>query len=98
MMFLKKDQLFGNYYGAIEPFAITFDENNKADLQTNIETINESKMSSKAQLRKDNCIKNEIHETITDNISGKTLDELKEQVKQKQVIIITYNNFSYFIR
>lgn len=49
-MFLKKDQLFGNYYGAIEPFAITFDENNKADLQTNIETINESKMSSKAQL------------------------------------------------
>ncbi|MGQ0516044.1 hypothetical protein ACT453_33050, partial [Bacillus sp. D-CC] len=27
MMFLKKDQLFGNYYGAIEPFAITFDEN-----------------------------------------------------------------------
>ena len=50
MMFLKKDQLFGNYYGAIEPFAITFDENNKADLQTNIETINESKMSSKAQL------------------------------------------------
>ena len=45
-----KDQLFGNYYGAIEPFAITFDENNKADLQTNIETINESKMSSKAQL------------------------------------------------
>ena len=50
MMFLKKDRLFGNYYGAIEPFAITFDENNKADLQTNIETINESKMSSKAQL------------------------------------------------
>ena len=50
MMFLKKDQLFGNYYGAIEPFAITFDENNKADLQTNIETINESKMSSKTQL------------------------------------------------
>lgn len=49
-MFLKKDQLFGNYYGAIEPFAITFDENNKADLQTNIETINESKMSSKTQL------------------------------------------------
>ena len=50
MMFLKKDQLFGNYYGAIEPFAITFDENNKADLQTNIETINESKMSSKAEI------------------------------------------------
>ena len=84
MMFLKKDQLFGNYYGAIEPFAITFDENNKADLQTNIETINESKMSSKVQLAgKTIVLKNEIHETITDNISGKTLDELKEQVKQK---------------
>ena len=51
-------------------------------------------MSSKAQLAgKNNCIKNEIHETITDNISGKTLDELKEQVKQKQVIIITYIDF-----
>ncbi|PDZ87657.1 cardiolipin synthase, partial [Bacillus thuringiensis] len=27
-------------------------------------------------------LKNEIHETITDNISGKTLNELKNQVKQ----------------
>ncbi|PFN23214.1 cardiolipin synthase [Bacillus cereus] len=83
MLFLKKDQLFGNYYGAIEPFAITFDENNKADLQTNIETINESKMSSKAEIAgKTIVLKNEIHETITDNISGKTLNELIDQVKQ----------------
>ncbi|MDM5188799.1 cardiolipin synthase [Bacillus sp. DX4.1] len=83
MMFLKKDQLFGNYYGAIEPFAITFDENNKAELQTNIETINEKNMTSKAQFAgKTVVLKNEIHETITDNISGKTLNEVKEQVKQ----------------
>lgn len=41
-------------------------------------------MSSKAQLAgKTIVLKIEIHETITDNISGKTLDELKEQVKQK---------------
>ncbi len=93
MMFLKKNQLFGNYYGSIEPFAIIFAENNKADLQINIETINENKMSSKAQLvGKTIVLKNERHETITDNISGKNLDELKEQVKQ--LIIITYNDFS----
>ncbi len=41
-------------------------------------------MSYKTQLAgKTIVLKNEIHETITDNISGKTLDELKEQVKQK---------------
>ncbi len=85
MLFLKKDEVFGNYYGAIEPFAIIFDENNSAKLQTNIETINEDSLSSEIKVKeKTFIVKNEINKTITDTISGMSLEELIQKVKDTE--------------
>ncbi|MEG2909932.1 MAG: hypothetical protein RR945_11970 [Erysipelotrichaceae bacterium] len=82
MLFLKKDQLFENYYGAIEPFSIVFDENDLAELQTNIADINEDSLSSKVNINdKTFLVKNEIYETINDNISGMNLNDLINRIK-----------------
>ncbi|WP_139184815.1 hypothetical protein [Virgibacillus subterraneus] len=35
VLFLKKDELFGNYYGAIEPFQIKISSDNQVKLVTN---------------------------------------------------------------
>ncbi|KQL12436.1 hypothetical protein [Psychrobacillus sp. FJAT-21963] len=83
MLFLKKNEDLGSYYGAIEPFSISFDKNDKAELQTNIETIDEDSLTSQTQFAEETFIvKNEIHETITDTISGKSLKELIQQVQK----------------
>lgn len=85
MIFLKKDKTFENYYGAIEPFEIMFDENNTAKLQTNIKNINEDNLISEIKVgEKTFVVKNEIHETITDTISGKSLEELVQKVKDTE--------------
>lgn len=35
ILFLKKDELFGNYYGSIEPFQIKIHSDNQVELMTN---------------------------------------------------------------
>jgi len=82
MLFLKQDRVFQNYYGAIEPFAITFDERNLATLQTNIDIIDEDSLSTEVKMgAKTFILKNELHETITDTISGLTLGEIVQRVE-----------------
>lgn len=84
MLFLKENKEIGNYFGAIEPFSIIIDENNKAELQTNIETIDEGSLTTTTVFaEKTFIVKNEIHETITDTISGTSLEELIRQVQKK---------------
>jgi len=84
MLFLKEGETLGNYYGAIEPFSISFDKNNKAELDSNLKTINDDLLTSTIQFDgSEYILKNEIHETITDTISGRDLKELKEQVQKK---------------
>lgn len=56
-------------------------------------------MSSKAQLAgKTIVLKMKYMKLLLTILAVRPFDELKEQVKQKQVNIITYNAFSYFIR
>lgn len=84
MLFLKENKVIGNYFGAIEPFSIIIDKNNKAVLQTNIETIDEDSLTTETVFAGETFIvKNEIHETITDTISGKSLEELIKHVQKK---------------
>jgi len=82
MLFLKKDDVFGTYYGAIEPFSIKFNEDDLAELQTNIETINEDNLMYDIKIKeKTFTIKNEIHETVNDTISGMNIDQIIQKVK-----------------
>lgn len=82
MLFLKKDNLFKHYYGAIEPFSIIFDENEIGELLTKINIVyNQSPRTVKKYGNHSFIIVNEVKETITDNITGKSLSELIQEVK-----------------
>ncbi|UTR13118.1 cardiolipin synthase [Salipaludibacillus sp. LMS25] len=81
IVFLKKDDDFGNYYGAIEPFQVVFDAEERAILKTNLtkEHSEEAHENNSIEIQGENVIVNiENHvEEIEDNISGQDFTEIK---------------------
>lgn len=83
MLFLSEDEVFGSYYGAIEPFAIVFDENDVAELKTNLVSIDEESLSQEVEVGESNfTVINEIYESVDDTISGESLEEITEIVEE----------------
>ncbi|MBP3041380.1 cardiolipin synthase [Bacillaceae bacterium Marseille-Q3522] len=80
IVFLKKDP-FDNYYGAIEPFQILINQNETAELKTNLTDTNK-KVTNTVQIENQNTkvmIEQDLP-PITDTISGLSLKELKEKI------------------
>ncbi|WP_047980141.1 hypothetical protein [Ornithinibacillus contaminans] len=67
VLFLKKDEMFGNYYGAIEPFQVKIDKNNRVHLVTNQILNEEIKNNSEVHNGK-------IHFHTQTELEGKTIE------------------------
>ncbi|HDR7686514.1 cardiolipin synthase [Bacillus toyonensis] len=81
MLFLKKDENMNHYFGAIEPFAIMFDENDIAYLQSNLLHVDEERLSvKKKQDHQTYTLKNQVDSKITDTISNKNIGEIKIEI------------------
>lgn len=80
IVFLKKGDT-GNYYAAIEPYLIEFDDNEIAELKSNLINLNEQDLSTVTEIDgHEIVIQNDIHENIDDNISGKEYSDIKESI------------------
>ncbi|MFB4474744.1 hypothetical protein ACDI16_17740 [Oceanobacillus caeni] len=80
IVFLKKGDT-GNYYAAIEPYLIEFDENEVAVLKSNLLNLDEQDLSIVTEIDgHEIVIHNDIHQNIDDNISGKEYSEIKESI------------------
>ena len=80
MLFLSKDNNFGNYYGATEPFMVKI-ENDKAVLQSNL-IEKEGDFVTTAKATNGDTVELRIGaSSIEDNITGMTLAELKDAIK-----------------
>ena len=80
MLFLSKDNNFGNYYGATEPFMVKI-ENDKAVLQSNL-IEREGDFVTTAKATNGDTVELRIGASkIEDNITGMTLAELKDAIK-----------------
>ncbi|PWW42343.1 MULTISPECIES: matrixin family metalloprotease [Paenibacillus] len=77
VLFLKQNKELDNYYGAIEPFSVTIDDNNFVKLNSNI--IGSEGTSQEFQLN-NVTVHNDILDSIEDNISGMSLEELLNKV------------------
>ncbi|QQN84759.1 cardiolipin synthase [Bacillus toyonensis] len=81
MLFLKKDENMNHYFGAIEPLAIMFDENDIAYLQSNLLHVDEERLSvKKKQDNQTYTLKNQVDSKITDTISNKNIGEIKIEI------------------
>ena len=80
MLFLSKDNNFGNYYGATEPFMIKI-ENDKAVLQSNLINKEGDFVTTARASNGDNIQINVGGMKLEDTITGMTLDELKAVIK-----------------
>lgn len=82
MVFLKYDEMQNNYYGAIEPFSIKFNDEDIAELQSNIKNTSDHHFSSKKNINgKTIEITNHVESTIDDKISGLSFENLKQYVE-----------------
>lgn len=85
IVFLSKDADFNNYYGAIEPFSIVFDENGVAELKSNLldgehgelvsttsHVVGDEKITVSAQ----------VEGEIIDRITGESLEDLVDLIKE----------------
>lgn len=80
MLFLSKDNNFGNYYGATEPFMVKI-ENDKAVLQSNL-IEKEGDFVTTAKATNGDTVELRIGaSSIEDNITGMTVAELKDAIK-----------------
>lgn len=78
--FLKKGDT-GNYYPAIEPYLIEFDKNNTASLKSNLIDLDKSELSTVTEIKgREIVVQNEMDENISDNITGKTYDNIKKDI------------------
>ncbi|UYX53655.1 hypothetical protein M3Y14_05790 [Bacillus thuringiensis] len=78
---MKKDENMNHYFGAVEPFAIMFDENDIAYLQSNLLHVDEERLSvKKKQDNQTYILKNQVDSKITDTISNKNIGELKIEI------------------
>lgn len=81
MLFLKKGTY---YYGALEPFQIQIDENNKAILKSNLINVKPENLKNIQKVGdKEIEIVNEAHE-IRDTISGKDIGELLDIINDQK--------------
>ncbi|MFD9624714.1 hypothetical protein [Peribacillus muralis] len=84
MVFLKKGKT-GNYFGAIEPYLIKFDENDIALLQSNLLDLNEEDLNKTEKLGEQTyTISNDIYTNITDKLSRKNIKTIKQDIKNIQ--------------
>ncbi|WP_458123129.1 matrixin family metalloprotease [Paenibacillus sp. Z3-2] len=79
VLFLKQNKELDNYYGAIEPFSVTIDNNNSVKLQSNL--IDNVGIYQDIELNKV-TLHNDTVDSIEDNISGISLDELLNKVAE----------------
>lgn len=85
MLFLNKSGLMQNYYGAIEPFQIKFDNNNIAKLQSKLISNNQRIITDNIiQINKNKKVTFQtiIDEKITDAISGMNINTLKQEINK----------------
>lgn len=81
ILFLTKEEIFGNYYGSIEPFSIKIESDNTVTLNSNLidstgsfedtVTLDDGRMIT-VLVSKGSCIE--------DNISNNTLESIKQQI------------------
>ncbi|WP_312855449.1 matrixin family metalloprotease [Litoribacterium kuwaitense] len=79
LLFLKQNKELKNYYGAIEPFSVTIDDNNSVLLQSNL--IDEKEISQSIKVTEDFMAHSNAEEFIEDSITGMKLDELLEKIQ-----------------
>lgn len=84
ILFLLKDENFGNYYGAIEPFSIKF-ENSVASLQSNL-IDNGNTVSQEIPVEGDRVVKLTIggRLSVEDTISGNSYADILQRIETKE--------------
>ena len=87
MLFLRGDPEFDSYFAAIEPYMIAFDENDIAEVRSNFLLSEEEKLKHAQQFFKTESGRDVIYrhsnllrDKFTDNISGKSLQQLLEEM------------------
>lgn len=84
LVFLSKDADFNNYYGAIEPFSIVFDENGVAELKSNLLDGEHGELISTTNHTiggKKITVDAHVEGEIDDNITGESIEELVDLIE-----------------
>lgn len=82
IVFLKKGET-GNYFAAVEPYLIKFNENNIAELQSNLINLDEADLSFSEEVGgQEVTVDNDIHVQVVDNLSGETFNTIKEMITE----------------
>lgn len=82
LLFLGKDQTFDDiYYGAVEPFQIMINKDNKAELKTQLKENKSIEQKVKLGNKKYTVVNELAKEEFTDSISGKDLNSILKEIK-----------------
>lgn len=82
IVFLKKGDGEGTFYGAIEPFLIKFEGNNIALLQSNLIDSSDAYFKQTEVINNEKIeVINDVEASIDDNISDRSIDSLKKEIK-----------------
>jgi hypothetical protein len=84
LVFLSKDNNFNNYYGAIEPFSIVFDENGVAELKSNLLEGEHGELTSTTThtIGEENIIvEAHVEGAIDDTVTGESIENLVDLIE-----------------
>lgn len=84
IVFLQDDIVDNIYMGALEPYLIKFDNNNNAVLLSNLTNDNHEDLKNIVEVNGKNiAITNEVDLDFDDTITGKDLNEIKDEIEKE---------------